>query len=271
MNTIGEILLFAFVIVLLINAIGFKKAVWFISIGYTFSIIACSLFVLIYKSPDFRFFNWIQIFLLLIWGCRLGFYIIKRESDSNYNSSVKDQTDSSQQLPLIVKTGIWVSVSFLYVCMFSPALFSLQNDYTVSLFQTIASSIGLLVMAAGVIIETVADNQKSAFKKINPKSFCNIGLYRWVRCPNYLGEISVWLGSFICSATFLGTWWQWVTALAGLVCIVLIMMGSAKRLEKKQLQSYGSNPEFRKYEKSVPILFPWTKIYTLQNVKVYLE
>jgi hypothetical protein len=49
------------------------------------------------------------------------------------------------------------------------------------------------------------------------------------------------------------------------------MMGSAKRLEKKQSQNYGKNPDFQKYERSVPILFPWIRVYSLQNIKVYLE
>jgi hypothetical protein len=48
-------------------------------------------------------------------------------------------------------------------------------------------------------------------------------------------------------------------------------MGSAKRLKKKQKFTYGKDPEFQEYEMSVPILFPWTRLYSLQNVRVYLE
>jgi len=266
-----KILILSLIITLVITLIGFRRTVWFISIGYTASIVACSIFFLFYRHSDFKLFNYLQVLLLITWGGRLGYYIIKRESDSNYNSSVKDETDNSQQLSLIVKTGIWVSVSLLYVCMFSPAVFTL-NVYAGSyLAMKITAYSGLLIMAAGVVIEAIADRQKSGFKKNNPKSFCNVGLYEWVRCPNYLGEILVWTGSYVCAVPFFGSWWQWLVSSIGLLCIVLIMMGSAKRLEKKQSFSYGKNSDFQKYERSVPILFPWIKLYSLQNIKVYLE
>ena len=60
-------------------------------------------------------------------------------------------------------------------------------------------------------------------------------------------------------------------ALIGLVCIVLIMMGSTKRLEKQQDGRYGEQLAYQKYAQSVPVLFPFVPIYSLKNVRVYLE
>jgi steroid 5-alpha reductase family enzyme len=37
---------------------------------------------------------------------------------------------------------------------------------------------GTAVYAAGLLIETLADYQKWAFKKSNPRKFCNVGLVR---------------------------------------------------------------------------------------------
>jgi steroid 5-alpha reductase family enzyme len=266
-----KILILGFIISLVLTSIGFKKTVWFISIGYTLTIVVLSILTLIFHHSGFHFFNYLQVLLLFIWGSRLGFYIIQRESNINYNSSVKEQTGSSQLLPVTVKTGIWVSVSFLYVCMFSPAIFAIQETSHSSILVNILTSLGLLVMLTGIIIEGIADSQKWKFKTRNPGTFCNTGLYKWVRCPNYLGEIMVWLGNFLIASSFCNTWWQWAISTTGLVAILLIMMGSAKRLEKKQSFTYGKDPEFQEYEKSVPILFPWTRLYSLQNVKVYLE
>jgi steroid 5-alpha reductase family enzyme len=266
-----HVLIYVFLISLAITLIGFKKTVWFISIGYTFSIVASAVFILVFKNSGLNFFNYLQVILLAIWGIRLGFYIIKRESDTNYNSSVKDQISTSQELPMPVKGGIWISVSFLYVCMFSPAIFTLQEKAGSSVFTQSLIIAGLFAMGTGVIIEAIADNQKSVFKMGNPKSYCNTGLYKWVRCPNYLGEIMVWTGNFICAVSFISGWWQWALASTGLVCIILIMMGSAKRLEKKQIERYGSDTDFQTYEKTVPILFPWIRLYSLQKIKVYLE
>ena len=36
--------------------------------------------------------------------------------------------------------------------------------------------------------------QKNNAKKINSKRFVDTGLYRFVRCPNYLGEMIFWTG-----------------------------------------------------------------------------
>jgi hypothetical protein len=57
----------------------------------------------------------------------------------------------------------------------------------------------------------------------------------------------------------------------GTVCIVLIMMGSAKRLERSQAERYGNLPAYNEYIRTVPVLFPFVPIYTLRNVRVYLE
>ena len=81
----------------------------------------------------------------------------------------------------------------------------------------------------------------------------------------------VWLGSFLAGLPALGHPVQWAAALTGLVCIELIMMGSTKRLEGKQDERYGEDPDFQAYRRSVPVLFPFVPVYSLKNVKVYLE
>ena len=49
------------------------------------------------------------------------------------------------------------------------------------------------------------------------------------------------------------------------------MIGSTKRLEKSQGERYGALPEYQDYIRRVPVLFPFVPVYTLQNVRVYLE
>ncbi len=57
----------------------------------------------------------------------------------------------------------------------------------------------------------------------------------------------------------------------GVLCIVLIMVGSTKRLERSQDQRYGGQPAYQAYIRAVPVLFPFVPIYTLKNVRVFLE
>lgn len=262
---------YAFYIALFATLIGYVRTVWFISIGYTLSILCMAGFLFLGYSEYLEISNSIQLLLLGIWALRLGIFLTKREFNSNYRKAVSEQTESSQNQSIWVKVCIWVGVSLLYVMMFSPAAFALQEPKVFEELYHWFVYLGLGIMALGLGVEALADKQKSIFKSKQPKQFCNIGLYSWVRCPNYLGEIMFWTGNMIVSLPFFNTWWQILLVAVGWICIVLIMMGSTKRLEKKQKQHYGTNSDFHKYIKSVPILFPWLPIYSLEKVKVYLE
>ncbi len=260
----------SFILSLIITVIGFKRTVWFISIGYTFSIAGMCLLLAYQMDYVLHWGSWLQIGLLFIWAIRLGFFIIKRESNQNYRNRIEKEHQASQSLKFPTRFGIWISVCFLYVAMFSPAYFALLMFASPEPWQEGVFYLGLAILAAGVYIESLADRQKSKFKERTPGRFVDKGLYAWVRYPNYFGEILVWLGSFICAIPFMTVWWEWALALFGLVCIVLIMIGSSKRLELKQEESYGEDPEFKEYEKRVPILFPWLPIYSLKKVKFAL-
>ena len=58
----------------------------------------------------------------------------------------------------------------------------------------------------------------------------------------------------------------------GLVCIVLIMLGSTKRLESSQQERYGA---LRRISDLIDALFrycfPFVPVYTLKTIRVYLE
>jgi steroid 5-alpha reductase family enzyme len=130
---------------------------------------------------------------------------------------------------------------------------------------------GVLVMAGGLLVESIADWQKAEFKKVNPKGFCNTGLYSWVRYPNYLGEIMVWVGSFLVALPYLNSLVKIAVGLVGLVCIILIMMGSTKRLEISQDERYGKQESYWQFKQTVPVLFPLIPVYSLKDIRVYIE
>jgi len=127
--------------------------------------------------------------------------------------------------------------------------------------------IGGAVMLFGIIFESVADMQKNAAKKVNPRRFVDTGLYRIVRCPNYLGELIFWTGVILSGIGGLSGAGQWIMALLGYAGIVFVMFSGARRLEIRQNKNYGNDPEYQHYVKTVPIMIPFIPLYSVEKYK----
>lgn len=272
LSPIIAMLVILFGLSLLITAVGFYRTVYFISVGYAFAITAMAFVTPILLRENLTWFSALQNVLLAFWGLRLGLYLLRREMQASYQKEKKSTDAYVEGINSWIKVGIWIIVSVLYVCMFSPSLFILAQPQTeMSWLAVVTQLFGLALMAGSLLLEAVADKQKSDFKAEHPTQFCDVGLYRWVRCPNYLGEIMIWVGSFIVGITFYASIWQWAAAFIGVACITLIMMGSTKRLEFGQDKRYGGQKRYQEYIHSVPVLVPFVPVYSLKKVRVFIE
>ena len=93
------------------------------------------------------------------------------------------------------------------------------------------------------------------------------GLYRIVRCPNYLGEMIFWTGVLFTAFGAVSHWGQWAVILVGYIGIIFVMFSGARRLELRQDKNYGNDPEYQEYVKTIPILLPFTRIYSVKKYK----
>ncbi len=253
-----------FLAALVISSIGFKNYVWFISLGYGFSIAGEGLLMLILYGKGLTLGTIICATLFIIYGCRLGGYLAYREfRSSSYGKHMKGEIKDGKTVPFGVKIAIWVTCAALYVTQVLPVFYRLHNESGTNVW----TYIGAAVMAFGVIFESLADIQKNQAKKINPRRFVDTGLYRIVRCPNYLGEMIFWTGVLISGIGALTGIGQWVMALIGYVGIIFVMFSGARRLEIRQNKNYGKDPEYQKYVKTVPILVPFIPLYSVEKYK----
>lgn len=267
------------VIALAISIGGFWRVVYFISIGYAFAIVGmvAAVVVAMLRAGNVHWLILAQGLFLAIWGLRLGVYLVVREASPAFAPQIKETHERSGRVRFPVRVLIWLSVSILYVLMFSPVIFAqraLMASGESRIMQpafVLVSVLGLVIMAAGLVLEGIADRQKDRYKAQHPRRFCDVGLYRVVRCPNYLGEIMVWLGLLVSAMGAYTAPVHWVMSASGFICILLIMMGSTKRLERAQDDRYGSDADYQKYVKTVPVLFPCVPVYSLRRVRVYLE
>lgn len=251
-------------ICLVVSAVGFYKYVYFISLGYGFSMAAEGLVMLLLYRHNLEMGTALQCLLLLIYGCRLGTYLFLREKNSAaYQRTMKKEIKDGSHMKTAAKAGIWIACALLYAVMASPIYFRLENGFGADGF----SLAGMVIMIAGVVVESVADMQKSKAKELNPNRFCDSGLYRFVRCPNYFGEILFWTGMFSSSLNIYDGFWEWGAAVLGYVCIVYIMFGGARRLEIRQNRNYSNDPSYQKYAKNTPILLPFVPLYSVEKHK----
>ena len=176
---------------------------------------------------------------------------------------MKNEIKDGADMKLVLKIVTWVTCGLLYFCQISPIYFRLKNDVAVDT----VTIVGTIIMAVGIIIESVSDYTKNKYKNQNPNRFCDVGLFKIVRCPNYFGEVLIWTGVLVSGITALNGVVEWVAALIGWVCIVYIMLGGARRLEIRQNKNYGDNPEYHKYVKKTPILLPLIPLYSLEKCK----
>lgn len=247
----------------LMCSIGFYKFVYFLSVGYGFAVTGAGIAILLLYGKTLSIWTILMCVLFIIYGIRLGGFLLIREIKSaSYRKTLDHATKTEKPMPIFVKATIWACVSVMYVLQVSPVFYRAVNGDTANLFAII----GTIIMAIAILIESQADKQKSAAKKLNPNRFCDTGLYTIVRCPNYLGEVLFWTGVLI-SGIGAVKGLQWIIAILGYILIVYVMLSGAKRLELRQNKNYGNDPEYQAYVKKTPIIFPLIPLYHLENVK----
>ena len=259
-----EYLWILFVVAAVLSAVGFYKFVYFLSIGYGFAIAGIGVALMALFGKAMQPVHVLQCVLLLAYGARLSGFLLYREiKNAAYRKTLSEATTAEKTMPVFVKAFIWLWVSVLYVVQTAPVFYRQYNGAT----DTVLPWIGVAISILALVIETVADQQKSAQKAKRPDMVATRGLYRMVRCPNYFGEILFWTGMFVGGLTALRGWGQWLAAALGYVAIVFIMFNGAQRLEARQMSRYGTLQEYRDYADKTPIILPFLPVYHLAKAQ----
>lgn len=249
--------------------VGFKKFVWFLSVGYGLAVVGMGTAYLVTALVQHLPMNAlpvIQCLLLMAYGARLsGFLLVREFKNGNYRKVLSEVTGGAgKPMPIFVKISVWVSVALLYIAQTSPVYFRLINGQGMEIKWPL---LGVAISAAGLVIESLSDKQKSAQKAANPHMVATKGLFKFVRCPNYFGEIIFWTGMFVGGLNAYHTVGQWLWATLGYICIVFVMFNGAQRLDRRQEKNYGSKPEYRAYADHTPLILPFIPLYHLGKTK----
>ena len=274
-------LLILFAVSLAVSAVGWKYFIYFFSLGYGYGIVALAVAMMVMFGGALSAPTAVLCCLLIVFGMRLGTFLLMRERKATAYRKILYDPSLQKKKPAGVVVTVWLFCAILYVLQVSPVAFRLMNSYPPAspypseegmpragaAVSDLWAWIGAATVLCGILLEAFADMQKSAAKKRNPKRFVDTGLYRIVRCPNYLGEVTIWTGVLLSGIGAGLAWWQWLVAAIGYVGIVYVMFSGARRLELRQNEVYGSDPEYQTYVKKTPILIPFLPIYSVERYK----
>jgi len=220
----------------------------------TFFVISVVL-VLLTPMPDAR--SWILAGMVMLWAARLGSFLAMRVHKAGSDGRFDEIKGSPLRfLQVWVIQGAWVSLTA------AAAWIAISTDAAARPPLGWLSIVGVVVWALGMVIEIVADAQKSAFRKdpSNRDEFIRTGLWSRSRHPNYFGEIVIWVGVFITAAPVL-TGWQWVAVLSPLFVILLLTRVSGiPLLEARAEKKWGDRADYVAYRDSTPVLVPRPRV-----------
>ena len=103
--------------------------------------------------------------------------------------------------------------------------------------------LGFIVCLSSATIQLVADTQIHRFRNAHPGQYCNVGLWKHGRHPNYFGEVQMWWGVWLMYASLRGIDWL---ILAPVAMTALFLFISIPMMERRQLERKPGYAEYRK-------------------------
>ncbi len=142
-----------------VSALGWIYFIYFFSVGYGFSIASLAVAIAAIFFDVMTVPAAVVCVVMFLFGCRLGMYLLTRERRSNAYRKILYGPDASALRPLWVVVVVWIFCALLYVGQVSPLAFYLANRSAGAEVHEGAVWVGALLMAAGVLLEAVADAQ----------------------------------------------------------------------------------------------------------------
>ena len=186
--------------------------------------------------------------LTFIWAARLGTFLVLRIR----RTRVDHRFDGMRENPVRF-ASFWALQAVSVALILLPVTSTLAGPE--GLGPRLPRILGVLVWAAGFGIESVADAQKSAFKR-SGGGFIATGLWSWSRHPNYFGEALLWWGLFLYSVPSLKGW-AWISLIGPVfITFLLLFVSGIPLLEKSADKRWGADPDYQAYKARTSIFIP---------------
>ena len=187
--------------------------------------------------------------MVMFWSLRLATFLFRRISRDGKDS----RFDDIKNRPLRFFMA-W-TIQGLWVLLTAAAALAVITGGVREPLGAVGIA-GIIIWTIGILIEIVADRQKSTFKKDpgNKGKFINVGLWAWSRHPNYFGEIVLWTGMAIVAVPVLQGW-QWAALISPVfVTFLLTRVSGVPLLEEKADERWGGQQDYELYKRNTPVL-----------------
>ena len=208
-------------------------AIW----GPGFAVVALVSF-LVSLGHGVPLLRWLVLTLTVLWGLRLGGYILLRNSGLPEDPRYTELLHDAGRGAIVAKVQLPQGLAMWFVSL--PVQVAMVQPTTVWAVVWV----GVAVWLVGVSFEAIGDAQLAAFKKdpANKGQVMDRGLWRYTRHPNYFGDACVWWGLFLLAA---GHWTGLLTVLSPAVMTWLLVAKTGKALTEKRMSK--SKPGYAEY------------------------
>jgi steroid 5-alpha reductase family enzyme len=185
--------------------------------------------------------------MVILWGLRLGgflFYRIHNMGRDIRFDAFRDSKSGFLNFWLLQSISIWIIAL--------PAMIGLTKEWNEINLPA------LILWIIGMTIESIADWQKFSFRSKHQPigAFIDYGLYKYIRHPNYLGEILVWVSIFWFVTPYLNSL-EWLTIISPIWVIALLLwISGIPLIELTNVEKYKGNTKFEAYVKRTYRLIP---------------
>jgi len=212
-----------------------------------FVLVAALGFVRAAPEPTTRML--LVLLLVSIWAVRLAAYLAVR--NRNAPEDHRYQAIRARNEPGFAWKSLYLVFGLQAVLAFIVSL-PLYAAMTSSAPLALLDLAGAALVAAGVLVESIADAQLADFRDdpANRGGVMDRGLWRYSRHPNYFGEFCVWWGFYLL-ALAAGGWWAIASPL---LMSVLLMRVSGVTLLEKDITS--RRPGYAGYVAQTNAFFP---------------
>ena len=242
----------AFIIqwVLFLPAYFFQTEKFYDIVGsFTYLTVFLYTFFSSYISGGINIGNFIISFLIIMWALRLGSFLFLRICKEGEDKRFKFIKPSATRFFMTwTLQAMWVSVCSLsaLTAMSSPSGVVVNGMFF----------IGISIFIFGLLLEIIADYQKTQFrnKPENKGHFISSGLWAYSRHPNYVGEIVLWTGVSVMSFSSLSGV-QYIALISPIFTYLLLVYVSGIRiLEASGKKRWGHLQSYQEYLKNTPSL-----------------